>query len=144
MRQYVGIILVKDDGSVLAQHRDDKPEILGPDTWCVTGGAREEDDKDLKTTACRELKEETDYILNPSDIHFLALDVYRTEKGREVQRTILWARYDGEQTIYTNEGQEIRFIRPAELNTLNFYTGHQNFLKRASEKVFNPRIENKG
>lgn len=142
MRQYVGIVLVKSDGSVLAQHRDDKPNILGPNTWGVVGGARD-NDHDLKAVACRELEEETDYKINPEDLRFLARDIYKTEKGTDVERTIFWAFYDGRQPINTNEGQEIRFIEPSEFNNLNFYTGHQAFLRKASEKTFGVPLEKK-
>lgn len=137
MRQYIGIILVKPDGSVLAQHRDNKPEILGPDTWCVIGGARDHiDDKDLKTVAKRELLEEAGYDIPIKDLRFLARDNYNTEKGTPVQRTILWAWYDGSQPIECHEGQEIRFVRPTELNQLTIYIGHEGFFRKAMEKIF--------
>lgn len=143
MRQYVGIILVKDDGSVLSQHRDNKPGILGPNTWSVVGGKKEDDDESLENAAVRELKEETNYVIDPEILEILATDVYQTERGVDVQRTIFCARYDGTQPINTNEGQEIRFISVPELNSLNFYTGHRRFLRQASEKVFGNSIERK-
>lgn len=142
MRQYVGVVLVKPDGSVLAQHRDNKSNILGPNTWCVVGGTHD-NDKDLKAVASRELEEETDYKINPQDLRFLARDTYKTEKGTNVERTIFWAFYDDRQKINTNEGQEIRFIEPSEFNNLNFYTGHQAFLRKASEKTFGTPLEKK-
>lgn len=141
MHQFVGIILVKPDGSVLAQHRDNKPNILGPDTWAVVGGAREikgtDLDKDLKAVAIRELHEETGYTISEKELLFLGRDQYITEKGTPVQRTFLWARYDGKQPINCNEGQEIRFINQHELRDLKIYTGHEGFLRKAMEKVFN-------
>lgn len=137
MRQYVGIILIKSDGSVLGQHRDNKPDILGSDMWCVIGGARDNiDDKDLKTVAKRELKEETGYDVELKDLRFLARDSYTTEKGVPVQRSILWSWYDGAQPIKCYEGQEIRFISHSELTQLKIYTGHDGFFRKAMEKVF--------
>lgn len=145
MRQYVGIALIKPDGSVLGQHRDNKPDILGPDTWCVIGGARDNaNDKDLKAVVQRELEEETGYIVPLQDLRFLARDSYNTEKGTPVQRTILWAWYDGMQPIECREGQEIRFVSPSELNQLNIYTGHREFFRKAMEKVFTKSLEMKG
>jgi len=142
MRQFVAVILVKSDGSVLAQHRDNKKTILGPDTWCAIGGARDkEEDIDLKKTGARELKEETGYKINPEDFKFLARDEYITEKGTPVERTIFWALYDGRQEINCYEGQAIRFIHPKAFPSLNFYTGHEYFLRKASEKVFGQKIE---
>lgn len=77
-------------------------------------------------------------ILRPlqKDIRFLARDSYITGKGVSVQRSILWAWYDGKQPIECHEGQEIRFVSPAELNQLKIYTGHEGFLRKAMEKVF--------
>ncbi len=143
MRQFVGIVLVKVDGSILSQHRDNKPTILGPDTWCVVGGARDEGDKDLRDTAARELREETDYVVETKELEQLAEDTYVTEKGTPVERFIFWGRYDGVQPIKTHEGQEIRFVSPTEFGSLKFYTGHEGFLRMASEKAFGRDIERK-
>lgn len=144
MRQFVAVILVNYDGSVLAQHRDNKPRILGPDTWGAVGGAVEvKKDKDLKKAAARELREETSYKQNSSELRFLARDTYITEQGTEVQRTIFWDYYDGIQRIKCNEGQEIRFIAPKEFGELKLYTGHEKFIRKASEKVFGSGLEQK-
>lgn len=134
MRQFVAVILVKSDGSVLAQHRDNKPEILGPNTWGTVGGAKEETDIDLKNAGARELLEETGYKINPDNLKFLTEDIYTTERGKEVQRIIFWAPYDGIQKINCFEGQEIRFVKPKEFSELNFYTGHESFFKMASQR----------
>lgn len=127
MRQFVGVILVKPDGSVLSQHRDNIPTVLGPDTWRVVGGAQEKDDGDLRTTAVRELGEETGYKIDKDELELLVKDKYATERGVQVERTIFWGRCDGIQEIHTNEGQEIRFINPSELGTLQIYTGYEGF-----------------
>lgn len=143
-RQYVGVILVRPDGSVLSQHRDNIPTILGPDTWAVLGGRKEDEDQNLTSAAARELKEETDYEISESNLRFLTRDDYITEKGVPVERTIFWAMYDGKQQINCLEGQEIRFITPSEFSSLNFYTGHEGFFRKAAEKVFSLPIERKG
>ncbi|OGD75226.1 hypothetical protein A3A84_03530 [Candidatus Collierbacteria bacterium RIFCSPLOWO2_01_FULL_50_23] len=141
MRQFVGIVLVRPGGCVLAQYRDNKPEILGPDTWCVTGGARDENDETLELTGVRELREETGYLADSEDLHLLNSDIYFTERGVQVERTIFWAWYDEVQEVGCREGQEIRFISRQELGTLKFYTGHENFLRLASEKGLTSGVE---
>ncbi|MFA7301618.1 MAG: NUDIX hydrolase [Candidatus Shapirobacteria bacterium] len=133
MRQFVSVILVKSDGSVLSQHRDNIPEISGPDTWCACGGALEPTDSSLKYGAARELKEETGYEVKESDLKLLTEDTYQNEKGVQIHRNIFWAEYDGNQPIGCSEGQEIRFISPSEFHTLNFYQGHENFLRLATQ-----------
>lgn len=132
---------MKPDGSVLSQHRDNKPDILGPDTWCVVGGAVETSDSDLKAAAVRELEEETGYKISPDTLDQLIRDEYVTERGVHVERTIFWGRYDGVQLIETHEGQEIRFVAPSEFGGLEFYTGHESFLRQASEKGVGNGIE---
>lgn len=143
MRQFAAVILVKPDGSVLAQHRDNIPSILGPDTWVAIGGARDKEDKDLKSVGVRELEEETGYKMLTKELRFLARDEYETEKGTPVERTIFWALYDGKQEIQCFEGQEIRFVESREFDALKFYTGHEKFFRKASEKVFTTGIEKK-
>lgn len=135
MRQFVGVILVKEDGSVLAQHRDNKEGILGPNMWCVPGGAMEESDQDLKSAGARELREETDYIVNPDELQLLTTDIYTNERGISVERTIFWAPYDGKQEIHCNEGQEMRFIPQEDLQELEIYTGHKEFLEEATQVI---------
>lgn len=137
MRQFVGIILVKKDGSVLAQHRDDDPTILGSNTWAVVGGSKEERDGDLKKTAIREIQEETGYQISDDNLQFLTEDDYVTERGTPVHRTIFWAWYDEQQLIQCFEGQEMRFVSPDELQTISIYNRHKEFFEAASRKSIN-------
>lgn len=142
MIRCVGVILAKSDGSVLAQNRDNNPNILNPDTWgIVSGGTKIGLDENLIAAAIRELLEETNYKVDLKDLRFLNKDVYTTDKGFEVERIVLWARYDGIQEISCNEGQEIRFVNPKEFNELNFAPGHENFLRKASVRVFYSGVE---
>lgn len=134
MRQFVGVLLRrKNDGAVLVQHRDNKPDILSPNTWCIPGGAREEDDEDLKATGVRELYEETNYLVNPDELQFLATDTYTNERGIQVERTIFWAPYDDIQQIHCNEGQEMSFIPQERLQDFDIYPGHKEFLNEATQ-----------
>ena len=135
MRQYVGVVLVKPDGSVLAQHRDTKPDLLGSNMWCVVGGAREESES-LEEAAVRELLEETGYVVSKENLQEVMRDQYVTEKGVPVERIIFCAPYDGKQSIACYEGQEIRFVSQDELKTLPFYDRHREFLEKAVGKVF--------
>lgn len=141
MRQFVGVVLIRSDGSILAQHRDNKPDILGSDTWCVVGGAREKDDISLAIAAARELREETGYMVDPERLEVLVRDEYTTERGVPVERVIFLGEYDDQQSIECHEGQEIRFISLPELDSLTFYNGHEGFLRAASKKATSGGIE---
>ncbi len=136
MRQYVGVILVKPDGSVLAQHRDNNPDILGSNTWSVVGGALEEGESPEKGAA-RELLEETGYAVNGKNLRLLIRDEYVTERGVPIQRIIFWDKFNEKQQINCYEGQEIRFLGRDELETLIVYNGHKDFLKKASVQALN-------
>ncbi len=137
MVEFAAVILVRPDGSVLAQLRDDIPTILEPDKWGVVGGGKEKDfDNNLISTAIRELLEETNYLAIPQDLYLLSKDIYQIDTGLEIERTIFWAQYDERQTIACNEGQEIRFINPAEFDKLEFAKDNKEFFKKASKKAF--------
>lgn len=135
VRQNVNVILVKPDGSVLCQHRDNIPTILGPDTWCAPGGKKEETDLSLKSAAARELLEETGYITKENEMLLVVEEDYISEKGEPIHRTIYCAPYDEKQQINCYEGQEFRFIKLSELSKLKLYPGHDKFLKLASDII---------
>jgi 8-oxo-dGTP pyrophosphatase MutT (NUDIX family) len=142
MYNWVGIILVReDDESVLAQHRDGKASIPSPNTWGVCGGKAEKTDKSLKHAAVRELKEETGYIADPVELRYLAGDEFDTPNGL-VKRMFYWTIYDGHQAIECREGKEIRFVKRAELNNLDFCDPfHREHLRKAIEQLHVIRIE---
>lgn len=143
MYHYVGIVLVKPDGSVLAQHRDNKSNVAEPDTWGVCGGRTENGDASLAHAAVRELFEETGYLASPFDLKLLDQDEFHTDSGL-VKRVIFWARYDGKQPIECFEGQEIRFLAPTEINSglLKFCDPyHRGYLRQAAEQVFGHHVE---
>lgn len=142
MIQFAAVILIKPDGSVLAQLRDNIPTILEPHKWGVVGGGKEKDiDGDIISTAIRELLEETNYLAKPQDLNLLSEDIYRIDNGLKVERTVFWAKYDGSQTIACNEGQEIRFISPDEFSTLEFAKDNKKFFMKASEKALVTKIK---
>lgn len=132
MKECVAVAIVRADGAVVGQHRDNRPDIAGPDTWVIPGGAVEEGETQ-EYAAFREIEEETGYT--PHLLELLVEDVYTAERGVQVRRRIYWEPYDGVQQIETREGQEIRFVAPSEFGKLNFYIGHQEFFRLASEKV---------
>lgn len=137
MRQYAAVILVKEDGSVLVQHRDNIPTIAAPDKWAVVGGRVEKTDATTQEAAARELLEETGYIINPLDLKELTRDTYIKQvggEGIEVERVIYYAPYDGVQEIKCFEGQSIEFIHPNDFDKIEIFEGHESFLRLASQR----------
>ncbi len=135
-QQYVGIVMVRKDGSVLLQHRDNKPNIGSPNMFAICGGRKEKADKTLKHAAARELEEETGYIIKTNDLHLLCRDEFDTENGW-VTRDFYWCMYDEEQPIKCLEGQSIKFYDIENLDGLKFCDPyHKRYLEEASEKNF--------
>jgi len=101
------IMLMRRDGAVLLQHRDDKPGLRHAGMWAPPGGHAESNESMLDC-ARRELREETGY--DAGDLQFLqALD--DAVEGWPVYRlTIFWCWYDGVQSIACHEGQALAFI----------------------------------
>lgn len=132
MNHGAGVVVVRKDGSVLLQHRDNKPEIFYPDYWCYPAGSVE-DGEGYKIAAIRELSEETDYVSNK--VYDLADEIYKRSDGTEVNRHIYWTIYDEKQEIKCNEGQEIKFIFPNEFTGKKFLPGQERLLHLAIKKM---------
>lgn len=143
MHLWVGVTVLKDDGSVLAQLRDDNHDIPSPNVWAFCGGRVESTDISPKHAAVRELSEEVGYKLKPGDLLLVARDNFRVEETR-VYREFYWTYHDSTQAIESLEGQEIRFIKPGELNKLQFCDGqHKRLLEKVSGFVRGGRPEHR-
>jgi 8-oxo-dGTP pyrophosphatase MutT (NUDIX family) len=104
------IYLLKNDGSLLIQLRDNIPTIRRPGCWVIPGGHCELGE-DIETCARREFFEETLY--NCEDLHFLD-SVLDNVEGIQNWLHLFWSRYDGHQQIKCMEGQELKFIDRSE------------------------------
>ncbi len=137
---YIGVVLVRDDGAVLVQHRDDNPTIPEPNKWGVCGGKKEAGDRTDKDAVARELFEETGYRVKTRDLLCFASDEFDVGTTHITRRFFL-APYDGKQKIECFEGREIRFVAFSELFRLSFCdTYHLDYLRQASELVCGVRL----
>jgi 8-oxo-dGTP diphosphatase len=127
-----GVVVVRKDGAVLMQHRDNKPGIFWPDYWCYPGGIVNKEE-DFKVAAIRELKEETNYT--PDCVYPLVDEIYARSDGEKVNRHIFWAIYDNLQEIKCNEGTEMRFVKPNEFTGKKFLPGQERLFKLAIKKA---------
>ncbi|MDP2927003.1 MAG: MFS transporter [bacterium] len=126
-----GVILIREDGAVLMQHRDNKVNIVFPNCWCLPGG-KVEVGEEPETAARRELKEETGY--EADSLSLLAEEVYSLPGGQKITRHIFWTVYDGQQKTECFEGQKMEFLKLDEMKTRNVYPGHEEFCRQALEK----------
>jgi ADP-ribose pyrophosphatase YjhB (NUDIX family) len=107
------IFLLRDDGTLLLQHRDNKPELSLAGKWAPPGGHCEAGE-DLEICARRELREETGY--DCAELNQLGSFVDdHDENHPPYPLTVFWARYDGIQQPQCFEGQAMEFIRREEI-----------------------------
>ena len=101
------VIVLREDGAALLQHRDDKAGLRNAGMWVPPGGHAEIDES-MVDCARRELREETDY--DATDLRFLLSFDDIVEGWPEYQLTIFWCWYDGIQPVACHEGQALAFI----------------------------------
>lgn len=121
------VAVVRKDGAVLLQHRDDKPGIAYRNFWAFPGGGVE--DENFEEAARRELKEETGYIADKLEI--LVEEEMLNEEGKITTRHVYWTKYDGLQKLVCFEGQELKFMLPEEFTKLNLIPGHKELALKA-------------
>jgi ADP-ribose pyrophosphatase YjhB (NUDIX family) len=109
-----GIMLLrKNDGALLLQHRDNIKKIRYPNMWGTPGGHVKSNETYIKC-AKREMLEETGYKMKKLNYFKTFIDQF--EENFEVRKVKLyWDIYDNIQDISCNEGQEMRFILPKEI-----------------------------
>jgi 8-oxo-dGTP pyrophosphatase MutT (NUDIX family) len=104
------VFLLKEDGSLLLQLRDNIPTISRPGYWVIPGGHCEEGE-DKEACAYREFYEETNYRCN--DLKFLDT-VLDNADGYKYWLHMYWTMYDKKQTIECLEGQVLKFVKRSE------------------------------
>lgn len=106
-RPIAGAVLWRPDGTVLLQHRDDRPDIMSPGRWSLFGGGIEEGEEP-ESAMLRELEEEIGY--RPRRYHpFLVLE------GRRAMYHLFLARIDVPLAqLKLTEGQGFGYHRPAD------------------------------
>jgi 8-oxo-dGTP pyrophosphatase MutT (NUDIX family) len=116
VREIAGVVLLRDDGAALLQHRDEKPGLPHAGLWVPPGGHREPGEP-IEVCARREFEEETGYRLD--QLEFLTRFLDENIPGAPPSSiTIFWGRYDGVQTPACYEGQALEFVPRSRADAL--------------------------
>ena len=110
IRQVVGVVLLRDDGAALLQHRDNISTISDPGLWVFPGGHLQSHETP-REGAVREMEEETCYRCNN-----LCLLTRLAIEEREL--LFFWENYDGKQHVACREGQALEFVDRQKVESL--------------------------
>ncbi|OLE55870.1 MAG: hypothetical protein AUG51_01185 [Acidobacteria bacterium 13_1_20CM_3_53_8] len=113
-KKVASIFLLRDDGALLLQHRDNKPGLPLAGKWAPPGGHCEAGE-DMERCARRELREETGYDCARLNLLGSFIDD-NVENHPAYPLTVFWARYDGVQTLQCLEGQAVEFVEREQVS----------------------------
>ncbi|MBI2797800.1 NUDIX domain-containing protein [Candidatus Saccharibacteria bacterium] len=129
-------VMILNNHKILLLLRDDRPDLVNPNTWCLIGGYVENKESE-KAAAHREAKEETGLSLDRLDY----IGTHEYTKGYTTA-TFLSVVSDllAKEAKLGDEGQEIRFFSFDELSKVplsgsirKYYNDYQEELKSLME-----------
>ena len=109
------LFLLRTDGALLMQLRDEKPDLRHAGMWVPPGGHIEADESVEQGTR-REFLEETDYLCRK--INWLQMLEIGHPDWPTYLLGVFWAFYDGKQKTKCREGQDLKFVGRNEADTL--------------------------
>ena len=110
-RSYVGALLVDTNGKLIAQQRDDKPEITNPGMVSLFGGTSHEGESPIETLR-RELQEELELEVSSNN---LLLQTVKHENGTNVACSIYIVTGVDAEKLELHEGAGFAMGTPEEL-----------------------------
>jgi 8-oxo-dGTP pyrophosphatase MutT (NUDIX family) len=106
------VFVLREDGAVLLQHRDDKPGLSDAGKWVPPGGHVDAGEA-IEDCARRELLEETGYQCG--DLRWvITLRPGHVGDWPHCELHMFWTRYDGVQAVTCREGQALEFVKREE------------------------------
>lgn len=120
----VAAVLLHQEGRVLMQHRDDRPDIVWPAHWAMFGGHLEPGETP-EEAAVREIEEELELRLAPP------LSLFHHEVIGERERFVFVARLEVPLDALTQrEGQGMALLAAGELDDYPLIPAHRAILER--------------
>mgnify|MGYP001585286832 CR=1 FL=1 len=106
---YVGIIIENEEGKMLFQLRDNKPEIMNRSRWGLFGGGIKENEKPIEA-GIRELKEELSIKVKENQLsHFITVPSFKKNSY------IFKLRLQKEINLKLREGASMKFFTISEI-----------------------------
>ncbi len=136
-KQVAGVMLLREDGSLLMQHRDNKPGLPYADHWSIPSG-RIEAGESPENCARREMLEETGYRC--TDLTPFAVISGREDTGADYELHVFWSFDDGRQEIRCREGQAIQFIERARAASYPMPPFIDGVWERAIKEIIHPSV----
>jgi 8-oxo-dGTP diphosphatase len=109
------LYLLRADGAVLMQLREEKPDLRHAGMWVPPGGHIEAGES-VEQGTVREFLEETDYSCGK--MNWLQMMEIRHPEWPTYLLGVFWAFYDGKQETDCREGQILKFIKREDANVL--------------------------
>ena len=116
-----GVVLYQD-GRVLMQHRDNKPDIASPGLWSIFGGSLDPGENP-ETGAVRELEEELELKLTGR----LSL-IYRSESDTRVIHFFAHPLDAPIESLPLHEGQDMRLLDRVDIRTYPLVPFHRKLV----------------
>lgn len=112
------VVFYTSDGRILVQDRTNMSKNAD---WWLFGGGKEEGDRDEIHTAIREIQEELNISLNPSDLQKIGYTVVENSEVSRYEVTVFVAAWKEEYVddFRLGEGAWIRWMTPKELKQQN-------------------------
>jgi mutator protein MutT len=121
-------ILLHEDGRILMQLRDDRPDIWYPNHWGLFGGGVEEGESP-EEALCRELYEELELVKQPGKL-FAKFDFDLSPLGLgKAYRSYFEVHINSDDMnkIRIHEGQEARLLKISEVFAAHRVTPYDSF-----------------
>lgn len=128
----VSTVVFNDNGQVLIQKRS-KDEDIFPGMWGIPGGTIEMKDVSVRNALKREVREEV--MIEIDDIEFFRENIVAKEIYGVVYLVFI-SKYASGKAGFSQEVEEIRWVKKTEIDNYNFTPTTKEIIKEAYERKY--------